>query len=291
MCRITIDDSIDHDPRVMALKAAIGDAAAWGSLVGAYRVATAYYVPDRKPIPTKLFKLIPWSQPLIDSGIAELTEDGTGVFIIQSEEQFDWLISKHSNGKKGGRPKTEDNLIEPKETESKPNLSYGNPLTIAPASAPVIALAQIKENTNTIQAVANAPACLQEIEKNLPEEIEPGILAPKKSKFSDLTRKKMRSFIAKYVEVFQGKYPGCKAPESLKDKALIGKLGHWIEHVSEVRAISLVEVYLQISYRPFDENFHDLWQFFRHLNRIGHALDTGMDANMTDWSKVFAGAK
>lgn len=277
--RITIDDDIDHDPRIMTLKCIVGDANALGYLIGAYRVATKYYVPDRKPIPSKLFKLIPWAQPLIDSGVAELTDDGQGIFIIQSEEQFGWVIAKHESGKKGGLAKASKALANSGElvaNASEPVAEVSETYPLAPAPAPVPVLAPVilkKEIQETeIQAVADAPA--------LPA-------FPKKSKFTDLTRAKMRAFIAAYAKGYEEKYNG--KPEGIRDKALIGKLGHWIESVSEVRSVSLVEVYLQISYRPFDENYHDLWQFFRHLNRIGIALDTGKDSNSTDWSKVFAG--
>lgn len=136
------------------------------------------------------------------------------------------------------------------------------------------------------EAVADAPAIV-EGGASLPEKIDSGLPAPKKSKFTDATRQKMRGFIAAYAKAWEAKYKS--RPEGIRDKALIGKLGHWIEHVAEVRAINLVEAYLQISYRPFDENYHDLWQFFRHLNRIGSALDTGKDANSIDWAKVFGG--
>jgi len=110
-------------------------------------------------------------------------------------------------------------------------------------------------------------------------------LIPKKSKFSEGTRQKMRVFLAAYAEGYNARYKS--NPEGIRDKAVIGKLGHWIEHVPEVRAVDLVKVYLQISYKPFDENYHDLWQFFRHMNRIGVALDTGTDAQATNWTEVF----
>ncbi len=177
MARITFDDDMDHDPRVMALKAMLGDVEAWGSMVGAYRVASKYYVPDRKPVPTKIFKLLPWAPPLIESGVAELTEDGQGIFIIQSEEQFGWLVSKHENGKKGGRPKDEPpnqtgpkpNLTETKPNETELNLgsesvTHDNPLAPAPAFASAPALKREREKFLSREEIDE---CIQEWGKTL----------------------------------------------------------------------------------------------------------------------------
>jgi hypothetical protein len=96
----------------------------------------------------------------------------------------------------------------------------------------------------------------------------------------------MVAFIRKYAEVWKEKYKA--NPEGLKDKALIGKVGHWIESVSEQRACDLVQVYLQVDYKPINESCHDLWQFFRHLHRIGIAMDTGQDTAAVNWADVFS---
>jgi hypothetical protein len=129
----------------------------------------------------------------------------------------------------------------------------------------------IETQTN---AVAVAPA-------------ETGII-PKRSKFNPGTRAKMVAFIRAYAEAWKAKYNS--NPEGLKDKALIGKVGHWIEAVAEERAINLVQVYLQIDYRPINDACHDLWQFFRHLNRIGIALDTGQDTAGINWGDFLKGS-
>lgn len=112
--------------------------------------------------------------------------------------------------------------------------------------------------------------------------------APKKSRFSDETKNKMRAFIATYSSGYREKYGA--PPEGIRDKALVGKLGHWIEHTSEERACQLVQVYLQIDHKWINDSCHDLWQFFRHLNRIGNALATGQDPGGINWAKVFGGA-
>ena len=111
------------------------------------------------------------------------------------------------------------------------------------------------------------------------------VAAPKRKKFSDLTRTKMHSFIQTYARLYKEKYGG--PPEGIRDKAVIGKVGHWVENVSEEHAKNLVEVYMQVDHRPINESMHDLWQFFRNLNRIGIALASGTAPGEINWSEVF----
>lgn len=95
----------------------------------------------------------------------------------------------------------------------------------------------------------------------------------------------MAAFFTAYAEAYREKYKS--PPEGMRDKALVGKVGHWIESVSESRAVQLVQVYLQIDHRMINDSCHDLWHFFRHLNRIGNALTTGVDPGGIDWEYVF----
>lgn len=144
-----------------------------------------------------------------------------------------------------------------------------------PSTAAASATASVsnteKENTGAHQLTLVAPA-------------KPPAV-PKKSKFDDATRLKMRDFIARYAELYRAKYNA--PPESLHDKALMGKIGHWIESVSSEKATQLVEVYMQIDFKPINDSMHDLWLFFRNLNRIGVALASGQDASGINWGAVF----
>lgn len=106
----------------------------------------------------------------------------------------------------------------------------------------------------------------------------------KKSKYSDLTRSKMRAFIQAYADEYAVRYPGAK-PEAIRNSQVIGKLALWIEHYSEERAVQLVRAYMKVDYRPIRESCHDMWLFFRHINRIAMAVDTQGD--QVDWSQVF----
>lgn len=140
MSRVTIDDEIDHDPRIMGLKLMVGEAQAYGYLIQAYRLAKSFYVPERKPIPEKLLKMLPGGPSLIETGVAEpgVPVNGEpGYFIIHSEEQFGWLITKHANGRKGGRPKeTEDNLKVDSVIQENPPAPVPAPVPV-PVPVPV----------------------------------------------------------------------------------------------------------------------------------------------------------
>lgn len=306
MARINIDDGVESRPEYRRLLKLVNydDDKALGLLVRFWRLAQDYWG-EHQLVP--LEEIENWDfQLILDSRWGIIRENG--VYAIGSEERFAWYRQKCDASKKGGRPKKEETEIEPEqtgtkpeltgvkpdETETQPRFDSVNPLVLSPVPVPVPALSQ---NLKTIGAQnfekqncsAGAEHSLTPIDQNLNLELKPGEeLLPKRSKFTESTRGKMRAFVAAYSEAYKTKYD--HTPEGIKQKALIGKIGHWIEHVSEVRAVSLVQVYLQISYRPFDENYHDLWQFFRHLNRIGIALDSGKNSGSTDWSKVFAGS-
>lgn len=98
----------------------------------------------------------------------------------------------------------------------------------------------------------------------------------------------MQSFLVAYGEAYKAKYGS--PPEGVRDPAIIGKIGHRIKNTSAEHAILLIQIYLQINYKAINESQHDLWQFFRNLNRIGNAFHTGKDVDSIDWSKVFGGA-
>lgn len=110
---------------------------------------------------------------------------------------------------------------------------------------------------------------------------------PKKSKFSSNTRSKMQGFIKVYADEYKKKYKA--APEGLRDKALIGKLGHWIETVSQDRACKMVQVFLQMQNKQFERSCHSPWDFFRNLNAIGIAVDVGSESDGRDWDKIYSG--
>lgn len=296
MARINIDDDVESKLEYKRLNKLLNyeEDKALGMLVRFWRLAQDYW---------GRYELIPhqvmedWGfQVLIDSRWAIVRPEG--VYAIGSEEMFAWYRQKCDAGKRSAeirRTKTNETVTEVNPVER--NTVSVEPLTLSLSLAPTQILKEercaLEKPTEILSQELSLKPNLDLTERKTKEltlanqQQELGAPIPKRSKFNDLTRAKMKSFIAAYSQGYKAKYHG--SPEGLRDKAIIGKIGHWIEHVSEVRAVSLVEVYMQISYRPIDESYHDLWQFFRHLNRIGVALDTGKDASQIDWAKVFSG--
>ncbi len=292
--RLNIEVKIWSDYRFQNFMLEVGGRPlAKGYVIELWGLAQTYWIPDKNLIPEEEWKKSGLPESLISCGLAERRQEG--IYAKGSEKHFSWWfdgIEQRSNaGKKSAqRPRDDKGRLLPTRSNG-PLDDAGSPLgnntrqvsnesptrsnEIQPSSSSSSSSSLKKKNKEKeINAVAVAPASVHEIQS-----------LPKKSKFSEETRKKMYGFLKAYTTRWKEKYGG--NPEGVRDNALIGKLGHWVGGIGEYRAISLVEVYLQISFKPFDDTYHDLWQFFRHLNRIGNALDTGKESPTTDWSQVF----
>jgi hypothetical protein len=277
VARINVEDGLFIDQRWLDLVVKLQNAdTALGALVRAWRVAQDYWKQNSNGIPKAVWKAQRLNDTIIEVGLAE--DLGEFVKIWNSEKHFAWVRQKVEAGKAGGKKSGTARSKTIKENQKRNEAGLSAVKRSEPSSSSSLSFSEKTKNTFLTESVAQAspPAQLP-----LPGE-------PKGQKFADTTRAKMRTFIAAYAEGYQAKYGG--PPEGIRgNKALIGKIGHWIESVSEDRAISLVQVFLQIDHRPIAESQHDLWQFFRHLNRIGNALATGQDGNSINWNKVFAG--
>lgn len=281
MARLTIEEKWWTDPRRSKLMKLLGgEDEADLAAIRLWKLAQGFWGDGRKPIPAELFDLLEAAPKLIEAKMAFVEADG--IYAKGSVDYLSWLAEKRQAASEGGKKSAESRRAKTGSaqpiTEANPkhnrSTAEADPTTIEPSYSGSRSLSgseyKKEENTET-KAVAVAPA--------------ETAIALKRSKFSQDTRVKMVSFIRTYAEVWKTKYKS--SPEGLKDKTLIGKIGHWIEGVSEQRALDLVQVYLQVDYRPINESCHDLWQFFRHLNRIGIAMDTGQDAAGIDWNFVF----
>jgi hypothetical protein len=101
-------------------------------------------------------------------------------------------------------------------------------------------------------------------------------------------RTKINGLIGAYVKAYKARY-GSNPEQIYSDKAILGKIKDWMKTTTEERAINLIQVYLQIDFKPFVDSFHNLWLFFRHINRISNALDTGQAVGGMDWNYIFGG--
>lgn len=245
------------------------------------------------PVPRRVFFVLEGAQALIDAHLAEDLGEG-GVYVCGSAAYLEWVAGRSEAGKAGGKKSAEARKAKtgsavppkaknsPKQTRSttEANAKQPQPSVSASASSSVSAS---EENTGITLRVGGETAPQGSAGQGQAP------VRPKRDPFTLGTRAKMRGFLGAYAEGYKAKYGG--PPEGIRDKAIIGKVGHWIESVSEERAISLIQVYLQIDYRPITESQHDLWQFFRNLNRIGNALSTGEDPSGINWNQVFASTR
>lgn len=276
MSRINIDDDIDHDPRFMCLKALKGEVEALGLITLAYRVAEAYYVPHRKPIPMNLFKLLPWAQVVLDTSVAEVSEDGAGILIMRSEEQFEWLITKHENGKRGGLAKASKalaNLSEPVANSSGvlANASETYPLT--PAPAPPLALTQntkTKERIFENEETRSAGTELSLIPRGEDLDLEPNTKL-KPSARGNHSPEGTNLVVSAYVKAFQARY-GTRPVLPGKTQ---GQIKNLLRSIPVDRVVDMIQVYCQMDTPWFVTKRHDITTFIENLNPVAVALDTG----------------
>lgn len=300
MARINIEDCWWTDPRRKALARKFGEESqADGCAVNAWRTAQEYWKHGRILIPSHIWSLLPGAAEMVEIGLAEVRPDG--VYVRGSCQYLEWVLERHQAAKKGGErsakirrertgsavPKNAPN--SPKQNRS--NVEADTEATPNQTQPSVSGSSSVSSSGSKIplRGQAAAPPAIQG-GLALVSSGGTGLPAPltKRSKYSDETRAKMQAFIAAYSTAYREKYGG--PPEGVREPAIIGKLGHWIAHTSQDRAVNLVQVYLQITHRQIDDSCHDLWGFFRHLNRIGNALSTGQDPGQINWAKVFGGA-
>lgn len=283
MARINIEDSLHAEPAFKRLVRILGNEdLAVGLLYRFWRAAQDYWAEDRSLMPEAEF-IADGFEPLAPAGL--VTKTSSGVKAAGSERQFEWyrkqVVSERAAenaASLGGQARAETALRDehgrflPNKVQPEPSATQLYPAAL-PLPLPLSLSLKKEEEEKKKNTVAGATASSGVVKK--------------RSKYSDATREKMRVFIAKYAERYREKYGG--PPQGLSDRAVIGRLGTWIEEVSQERATQLVEAYLLVDHRPINESCHDLWNFFRHLNRIGLALDRGGDPAGIDWSKVFGG--
>jgi hypothetical protein len=227
---------------------------------------------------------------LIDVDLAEDRGDD-GVYVRGSSAYLDWVADRveaaRLAGKKSGERRRARKKTEPNANQNEPKPTKRNVLEPSVSSSSSVS---DSENTGITLRVHGAGAeSLPEGQGNLPGIAGGGPPGkPKRDRYTPEVRAKMHAFLATYAACYRARYGG--PPEGIRDPAMVNKVGTWIGGLSTERAKNLIEVYLQIDHRPIAESQHDLWQFFRNLNRIGNALSTGQDPAGINWDKVFGGA-
>lgn len=292
MARLNVETKLWADPRFQTLMILVGDRQkAKGMVVELWTVAQEHWFPNRELIPEQIIADL-GLDPVVQVGLAERRDDG--VYAKGSEDHFGWLFERQEAGRRGGiasaksrkdaiEAKLKQNQAELKQSLTTVKQSSSKTKQNEPSYSSSFSFSKDKESKTkecADRALTIADGSTQVLETEKP--------AAKGSRFTPETRVKMGQFYAAYARAYKTRYGS--EPEHLRaDKALIGKVGYWLEGIGIERATNLVEVFFQIDHRPIVESYHNLWEFFRHLNRISHALSTGQNPDSVNWGKVFGG--
>lgn len=156
MARINIEDSLLHDPRMAFIIRKIGQRLALGTWYEVARCAQKYWLDDKKPIPEGVWDLLEIDPSFVESGLVEKTK--CGYYLKGSDDFFAWIVAQRENGKKGGRPKKQELAETHGKPTAKPIKATDNPLTLALALTPALAL-----DKNTSEASAALPITPDEL--------------------------------------------------------------------------------------------------------------------------------
>lgn len=189
MARINLEDSLFTDGRFLNLIAKTGNVdSALGAVVRAFMLAQKYYLDESND---RLIPFNEWQRQLIDNsiidvGLAEKRENG--IYVVGSEEQFNWLLQRQAAGKKSAETKSEKdkNLVDDSST------TVERPLTTVNGSSTSLLFSHYSllntlnsKNNNIVPTSKNEVETFSNNSKNLIKILQPRELAdllPEKNK-------------------------------------------------------------------------------------------------------------
>jgi hypothetical protein len=167
--------------------------------------------------------------------------------------RIEWLTTCRDNGKKGGRPRKENNPVV--------NLGVSIPLTeIEPRSNP-------STSTST----------------SLKKEKNETLRGDESFTSSD----KVKKFIGAYVKAYELKF---KVRPDLKDRKLTGQLKNFAKGYGDIeRACLLIQVFFQMEDKWFETKTYDFTTFLANTQKVALALDKGEQikpkTNVEKWAE------
>ncbi len=101
MARVNVDECWWSDPRrdrlgALVKSSLLADAVA----LRAWKVSQDYWANKCKLVPIPIFRLLPHSDALLESGLAELRDDF--VYVRGAKDRHAWILSRRQNGALGG---------------------------------------------------------------------------------------------------------------------------------------------------------------------------------------------
>lgn len=261
MARINIEDTLFKYGPFTKLMIKMGSRrVALGAFVEAVIVAQKYWVQGKNPIPMPVFKREELADELIDTGMAELINEGESVKLRGSEEQFAWLVACSENGKKGG-PAAAKSRRENIGEINRPPLSVGNPessenvnsrplaLPLAPSLPLSLSSNSISDSTGSQSASASEPETLP-------------VVSPKKPK---VTNPLNADTWDAYQEVYRGRY----RQDPTRNASVNAMISNFVKRIGE-DAPHVAAFYVRHNKAYYVQNLHQV----KHMLSDAEALHT-----------------
>jgi hypothetical protein len=266
MARLTIEDRWWTDPRREKLGELLGSlllADAWAMRL--WRLAQEYYGRGRHPIPAAIFESLEAAPKLVQAHLASVQEDG--VYVRGSSEFTDWLNDKRATASVGGkksaqRPRDAKGRLK-KTSKQSPSRIQAEPKTVQPSGSGSGFGSGSRESPSGISAIALVPS------------VVPGT-AIEKAGFNP---------VGLWCQLYR-LYVGTST-ELLKED--VGKLTNFGRGRSEEKLRRLFSCYFQIQNSFYQGRGYPVWAFFKDLQAISNAAETGVDPSKPkplDYSKL-----
>ena len=263
MARINIENSLFADKRFVELAIKLGcQETALGAMTWCFLVAQKYWFPNKEPIPFKAWESHKLNEKVIECGLAERRENG--VYICGSEENFEWLFKASEKGKRSAEArKKKFGTAQPIKKEVKKHRtqfalcsgvveqSPNRPEALTPTLT-------LTHNTNTLI---------------------PSVLTPDASH-----QAKPHAVIVDWCELYKEKYGATYALSRSEAGIIKNKCKDW----SFEKFSDMFRCYLAINEKYYETQKHPLWLFFKDIQKINVAAQTGSKPDEDRVDALFA---
>jgi hypothetical protein len=124
MARLNIEESLFSDECFLQLSILLkSEIKAIGYFVQVAMLAQFHWKHGKKLIPKSVYKLKKFPRALIESGMIREMENG--YYLHGSAKNFEWIVKKVENGKKGGRP---SQVVEKNTKQETEGYDLGKPI-------------------------------------------------------------------------------------------------------------------------------------------------------------------
>lgn len=259
MARINIEEGWWTSPRRRKLVKLMGsEELADGIAVGFWRIAQEFWANGKQPIPLAQFELLEASSKLIEAGLAKIEADG--VHAYGAAESFEWVYQKRVAASKGGKKSAETRRAkgdaQPRKPRSKPEAeSKQTPSTPQVESKHFQPSSSSSYSSSLILPVSSKPGGAQ-------------VRPPDDD----------RNPVALWVKAYKEKY-GVRYAFQKKDFGMLTEAGK--THGPDQLEV-LFACYVAIDEKLYRDAKHPLSLFFRDLQKISVAAQTGVDPSQPE---------